>query len=92
MQPIGTLDGRHSMLNTVTIDNVRVPTDQRVGNEGQGWRYAKGECAGPQALPYSLDEGGLREEISSCLIGGSANTAAHWVAHLRMQWHLLTQC
>ncbi|TDP61298.1 acyl-CoA dehydrogenase family protein [Roseateles toxinivorans] len=42
VQPIITLDGRHSTLNTVSFDNVRVPVDQRVGEEGQGWRYAKG--------------------------------------------------
>jgi alkylation response protein AidB-like acyl-CoA dehydrogenase len=42
VQPIVTIDGRHSTLNTVTFDRVRVPLDQRVGEEGQGWRYAKG--------------------------------------------------
>jgi alkylation response protein AidB-like acyl-CoA dehydrogenase len=42
VKPIVTIDGRHSTLNTVTFDNVRVPVDQRVGEEGQGWRYAKG--------------------------------------------------
>jgi len=33
------------------------------------------ECAGPQALPYSFDECGLREEISTYLIGRSASIA-----------------
>ncbi|MFM7848684.1 MAG: acyl-CoA dehydrogenase family protein [Rubrivivax sp.] len=170
-QPIVTLDGRHSTLNTVTFDQVRVPVDQRVGEEGQGWRYAKGllthertglayvadstrrlrrlreaaartptgqgwliedplfaaklaeveidlmaleitelrtlaetasgqspgmqssilklqgtlvlqrltelfiECAGPQALPYSFDDTGFREEMSTYLIGRSASIA-----------------
>jgi alkylation response protein AidB-like acyl-CoA dehydrogenase len=40
--PIVTIDGRHSSLNAVRFDGVRVPVDQRVGEEGQGWRYAKG--------------------------------------------------
>lgn len=171
VQPIVTLDGRHSTLNTVTFDRVRVPVDQRVGEEGQGWRYAKGllthertglayvadstrrlrrlreaaartptgrgwliqdplfaaklaeveidlmaleitelrtlaetasgqapgmqssilklqgtlvlqrltelfiECAGPQALPYSFDDAGFREEMSTYLIGRSASIA-----------------
>lgn len=172
VQPIVTLDGRHSTLNTVTFDGVRVPVDQRVGEEGQGWRYAKGllthertglayvadstrrlrrlretaartpaggggrliddplfaarlaeveielmaleitelrtlaetaagqapgpqssilklqgtlvlqrltelfiECGGLQALPYSFDERGLREEMSTYLIGRSASIA-----------------
>ncbi len=171
VQPIITIDGRHSTLNTVTFTDVRVPSDQRVGEQGRGWRYAKGllthertglayvadstrrlrrlretaartptgsgrliddplfasrlaeveidlmaleitelrtlaetasgqspgtqssilklqgtlvlqrltelfvECAGPQALPYSFDERGLREEISTYLIGRSASIA-----------------
>lgn len=171
VQPIVTLDGRHSTLNTVTLTDVRVPVEQRVGQEGQGWRYAKGllthertglayvadstrrlrrlretaartatgagrliddplfaaklaeveidlmaleitelrtlaetasgqapgnqssilklqgtlvlqrltelfvECAGPQALPYDFDARGLREEVSTYLIGRSASIA-----------------
>jgi alkylation response protein AidB-like acyl-CoA dehydrogenase len=42
VRPIVTIDGRHSSLNAVHFDQVRVPLDQRVGEEGQGWRYAKG--------------------------------------------------
>lgn len=171
VQPIVTLDGRHSTLNTVTLTDVRVPVGQLVGQEGQGWRYAKGllthertglayvadstrrlrrlretathtaagagrliddplfaaklaeveidlmaleitelrtlaetasgqapgnqssilklqgtlvlqrltelfvECAGPQALPYDFDARGLREEMSTYLIGRSASIA-----------------
>ena len=41
IEPIVTLDGRHSSLNAVRFDGVRVPVAQRVGVEGQGWRYAK---------------------------------------------------
>jgi alkylation response protein AidB-like acyl-CoA dehydrogenase len=40
--PIVTIDGRHSSLNAVRFDGVRVPVANRVGEEGQGWRYAKG--------------------------------------------------
>ena len=42
VEPIVTIDGRHSSLNAVRLEAVRVPVDQRVGEEGQGWRYAKG--------------------------------------------------
>jgi alkylation response protein AidB-like acyl-CoA dehydrogenase len=42
VQPIVTIDGRHSSLNAVRFDAVRVPVEQRVGEEGHGWRYAKG--------------------------------------------------
>ena len=39
VHPIITIDGRHS-LNRVTFDNVRVPVQNRIGEEGQGWHYA----------------------------------------------------
>jgi alkylation response protein AidB-like acyl-CoA dehydrogenase len=39
VHPIITLDGKHS-LNRVSFDDVRVPTSNRVGVEGEGWQYA----------------------------------------------------
>ncbi len=39
VHPIITIDGRHS-LNRVTFDNVRVPIHNRIGDEGEGWKYA----------------------------------------------------
>ncbi|MEM7767891.1 MAG: acyl-CoA dehydrogenase family protein [Pseudomonadota bacterium] len=38
--PIITLDGKH-YLNRVTFDNVRVPIDYRIGEEGKGWTYSQ---------------------------------------------------
>jgi alkylation response protein AidB-like acyl-CoA dehydrogenase len=40
VQPIITIDGGHH-LNTVTFDDVVVPVENRIGEEGQGWSYAK---------------------------------------------------
>lgn len=40
VEPIVTLGGLHS-VNTVTLADVRVPVDQRIGEEGKGWTYAK---------------------------------------------------
>ncbi len=40
VNPIHTIDNHHS-LNEVVFDNVRVPVSNRVGNENQGWTYAK---------------------------------------------------
>ncbi len=42
VQPIATIEGKHSSLNAVFFDNVRVPVENRVGEEGDGWRCAKG--------------------------------------------------
>ena len=39
VHPIITLDGKHS-LNRVSFDDVRVPTSNRIGVEGEGWQYA----------------------------------------------------
>ncbi|HYF19650.1 MAG TPA: acyl-CoA dehydrogenase family protein [Ramlibacter sp.] len=40
VRPIVTLDVAHH-FNEVFLDDVRVPVSQRIGEEGQGWRYAK---------------------------------------------------
>jgi alkylation response protein AidB-like acyl-CoA dehydrogenase len=40
LRPIISIDGAHS-LNEVFFDDVRVPVDHRVGDEGQGWSCAK---------------------------------------------------
>ncbi|HYC05018.1 MAG TPA: acyl-CoA dehydrogenase family protein [Azospirillaceae bacterium] len=42
VRPIVTIDGRHHSLNAVVLDNVRVPVENRIGEEGRGWTYAKG--------------------------------------------------
>ncbi len=38
--PIITIDGGHH-LNRVTFTGVRVPVENRIGEEGQGWAYAR---------------------------------------------------
>ncbi|MGQ0677104.1 MAG: acyl-CoA dehydrogenase family protein [Rhodospirillales bacterium] len=40
LKPIVTFDGRHE-INEVRLDQVRVPVQDRVGAEGQGWTIAK---------------------------------------------------
>ena len=40
IRPIITIDGRHE-VNEVFLDNVRVPVSDRIGDENQGWTYAK---------------------------------------------------
>ena len=41
VKPIITLGGAHS-VNMVHITDVKVPVDNRIGEEGKGWTYAKG--------------------------------------------------
>ncbi len=40
VDPIVGMDGRHS-FNSVFFDDVRVPKENRIGEEGKGWTYAK---------------------------------------------------
>ncbi|NQX89996.1 MAG: acyl-CoA dehydrogenase family protein [Halioglobus sp.] len=40
VRPIDTIDGFHH-LNEVFFENVRVPAANRIGEEGEGWTYAK---------------------------------------------------
>ena len=40
IRPIVTIDGRHE-VNEVFLDDVRVPVANRIGEENQGWTYAK---------------------------------------------------
>ena len=40
VSPIITIDGRHE-VNEVHFDGVRVPAENLIGAEGQGWTYAK---------------------------------------------------
>lgn len=40
ISPITSMDGTHS-LNAVFFDNVKVPKENRIGAEGDGWNYAK---------------------------------------------------
>ena len=40
VSPIYLLDGTHE-VNEIHFDNVRVPVENRIGEENQGWTYAK---------------------------------------------------
>jgi alkylation response protein AidB-like acyl-CoA dehydrogenase len=40
VRPIETIDGAHD-ANEVFFDDVRVPVENRIGEEGKGWDYAK---------------------------------------------------
>jgi len=40
VRPVITVDGSHE-VNEVIFDNVRVPVENRIGEDGKGWDYAK---------------------------------------------------
>ncbi len=60
VQPIITIDGKHA-LNQVTFDNVRVPVDYRIGEEGKGWTYSQ-YLLGHERTSYARI-GGKRKQL-----------------------------
>lgn len=48
VRPVITIDNAHH-TNEVFLDDVRVPVEQRVGEEGRGWAYAKALLAHERA-------------------------------------------
>lgn len=73
--PIISIDGRHA-FNRVTFDGVRVPVENRIGEEGQGWTYAKGllthERTGQAFVSLSLNLArGIRVAASTELAGSA---------------------
>ncbi len=62
LNPIISIDGKHA-LNEVVFDNVRVPADYLIGEEGKGWTYSQ----------YLLGF----ERTSYARIGGKRKQLAH---------------
>ena len=60
LRPIITIDGKH-VLNQVTFDNVRVPVDYRIGEEGKGWTYSQ-YLLGHERTSYARI-GGKRKQL-----------------------------
>ncbi|WP_109806176.1 acyl-CoA dehydrogenase family protein [Sphingosinithalassobacter portus] len=48
VRPIETIDGGHD-ANEVFFDDVRVPVENRIGEEGRGWDYAKALLGGERS-------------------------------------------
>jgi len=61
LNPIISIDGKHA-LNSVTFDNVRVPLDYRIGEEGKGWTYSQ-YLLGFERTSYARI-GGKRKQIA----------------------------
>ncbi|MEM1088418.1 MAG: acyl-CoA dehydrogenase family protein [Pseudomonadota bacterium] len=61
LNPIISIDGKHA-LNSVTFDNVRVPVDYRIGEEGKGWTYSQ-YLLGHERTSYARI-GGKRKQLS----------------------------
>ena len=74
VKPIITIDGSHE-VNMVYFDEVKVPRDNLIGDEGQGWNIAKfllmherTGIAGIAALKRELKR--LKEISSKCYCRG----------------------
>ena len=76
VKPIITLGGAHS-VNTVHFTDVKVPVENRIGEEGKGWTYAKGllqhERTGLAGLSRSLVALESLKEDAQSVIKGNGN-------------------
>jgi alkylation response protein AidB-like acyl-CoA dehydrogenase len=67
VRPIVMLDGAHH-VNDVFLDNVKVPVENRIGKEGEGWTCAKfllaNERLGIAEVPYSKRGVGMLRALS----------------------------
>jgi alkylation response protein AidB-like acyl-CoA dehydrogenase len=69
LTPIITIDGKH-VLNQVHFENVRVPLDYRIGEEGKGWGYSQ-YLLGHERTSYARI-GGKRKMLADLRILASA--------------------
>jgi alkylation response protein AidB-like acyl-CoA dehydrogenase len=76
VRPIITLGGSHT-VNTVHFTDVKVPVENRVGEEGQGWTYAKGllqhERTGLAGLSRSIVALEKLKESARSIVRGNGN-------------------
>lgn len=94
VRPIHTIDGELE-FNEVFLDNVRVPVENRIGAEGEGWTYGKflleferfsmsGSASSKRILGELTDEAALRG------LGGDPRLADR-LAQLRVELMALEQ-
>ena len=79
-RPIITLDGRHH-INEVLLDEVDVPGENLIGEEGKGWTYARAllerERSSSSGLSHTkidlkrLEEIASRQDFTGCLLKNS---------------------
>jgi alkylation response protein AidB-like acyl-CoA dehydrogenase len=79
IRPIETIDGEHD-ANEVFLDEVRVPVENRVGEENKGWDYAKAllghERSGIARIGLSKERIARVKEIQASLAEEDALSAA----------------
>ncbi len=75
VRPIITIEGGHE-VNEVHLENVRVPVDNLVGEEGKGWTYGKvllqherSNMGGVAESQYRIDR--LKEKAGQSIHGGA---------------------
>lgn len=76
IRPIITIDGSHH-TNEVFLDDVRVPQDCRIGEEGRGWTYAKALLAHERAGIAELGRSRERLERLKRMVGDRSINGSH---------------
>ncbi|MCW8088015.1 acyl-CoA dehydrogenase family protein [Sabulicella glaciei] len=73
IRPIRTIDGWHH-VNEVFLDDVRVPVENRIGEEGKGWTYGKfllerERLGGANIAPHRMALQRVRDLVQTELAG-----------------------
>lgn len=74
VRPIHSIDGEHE-LNEVFFDDVRVPVENRVGDEGMGWSYAKFLLGHERT---GIARTGVTKERIQRIKAVAGQTGSHW--------------
>jgi alkylation response protein AidB-like acyl-CoA dehydrogenase len=97
VRPIATMDGYHH-VNEVFFEDVKVPTENRVGQEGDGWGYGKVLLANERMLVADLGRSTrqlrLLEQLARQTLRGGRALAEHTgfaqrLAELKLRLHVL---
>ncbi len=71
VRPVITIDGGH-VINEVTLENVRVPRTNLIGEEGKGWTYARFVLSNERLMVAAIPH--MKRDLAA-LAGIAARTA-----------------
>ncbi|WP_424459402.1 acyl-CoA dehydrogenase family protein [Ottowia sp.] len=98
VRPIRTMDGCHH-VNEVFLDDVKVPLQNLVGEEGKGWTYAKFLLSNERILSAETGRSARQLAHLKSLVATASSQAGtprpdsahfeHRIAHLELKLHAL---
>lgn len=87
VRPIYTIDDEHH-LNEVIFDDVRVPVANRIGEENQGWTYAKSLLAHERTAIAGVADSKRHIAELKCLAAAEVNAGQSMASNVNFQQRL----